>query len=57
MNSKHLFAAVGFSALTLGFTALPGFSSRKASPAGQELYPQDQSEDPGRQVIELRRAL
>src|SRR6516225_10339630 len=57
MNSKHLFAAVGLSVLTVGFAALPGSSARKASAGGQDLHQQDESQDPGRAVTQLRRAL
>jgi len=57
MNSKHLFAAVGLSVLMVGFAALPGSSARKASAGGQDLHQQDESQDPGRAVTQLRRAL
>jgi serine protease Do len=58
MNSKHIFAAVGLGTLTIGLVALPGSSARKpAAIAAQELYRQEESQDPGQQVTQLRRAV
>ncbi len=60
MNAKHILTAAGLSVLAIGLVALPGSSARKPSPAngsGQELYQEEETQDPGRPVLQLRQAL
>jgi serine protease Do len=59
MNAKQILTATGFSVLTIGLVALPGSSSPQsgaASGTGQEVYQQEETQDPGQPVIQLRRA-
>jgi serine protease Do len=60
MNSRNILTAAGLSALAIGLVALPGSSARKLSPttvAEQEVYPQEEAQDPAQPVVQLRRAL
>jgi serine protease Do len=60
MNTKHLFTAVGLSALTVALVALPGSSARKPDPSGstgQKFFQAEVAQDATKQVVELQQAL
>jgi serine protease Do len=60
MNSRHIFTAVGLSALSVGLVALPGSPAGKAGQAhasGQETYQQEDPQDPEQQLHQVREAL
>jgi serine protease Do len=60
MNSRHIFTAVGLSALSVGLVALPGSPAGKAGRAhasGQETYQQEDPQDPEQQLHQVREAL